>query len=189
AEMVLLNNMFVCCGTALSIATLGSFTISVLSSLISYCTLGATAGSNYEIALWDNNNWYGNGIDTINLTDGANGTATDPAFRGLTTLDAIYVDAVSNVIIKRAAGGFSTYYQAGDYIWLDAAASWTSGAYRIVTVDSDTQMTLATSPAATDVTGGIARTIRTAVGVSDCRPGESSDVLTQGLGLSLGVGA
>jgi len=180
---------FAGCGTAVT-ATTASFA-TVLDNLLAYNTIGAnwTSGTNDRRNLLDYNNWYGNGADVSNVTKGSHDTAHDPAFQDLHSWTDIVVSAGSNVVITSVTGGFSTYYQAGDYIWIDAAAGWTSNVYRIVSVDSATQLTLATSPAAVNTTGGIARTIRTAVGVSDCRLGAASDCRGAGLGLTLGTGA
>ena len=187
--VLLTGSTFAGCGTAVT-ATTASFA-TVLDNLLAYNTIGAnwTSGTNYRRNLLDYNNWYGNGADVSNVTKGSHDTAYDPAFQGLHSWTDLVVSAGSNVVVTSVTGGFSTYYQAGDYIWIDAAAGWTSNAYRIATVDSATQLTLATSPAAVNTTGGIARTIRTAVGVSDCRLGAASDCRGAGLGLTLGTGA
>ena len=87
------------------------------------------------------------------------------------------------------AGSWSATPTQLDFAVWPGTAPLASGAYRITAIGSATQMTLASSPAAVNKTGGIARTIRTAVGASDCRPGTASSVLTAGLGLTLGVGS
>lgn len=186
----MIGNTIVGCGTGVYTSGAAQLWL-LLNNIITHNTTGANwaGGTNYGLNIADYNNWYGNGTDVTNLTKGANDTADDPAFAALHSWTDLVVSAGSNVVITSVTGGFDTYYEAGDYIWIDAATDWTSGCYRIVSVDSANQLTLATSPAAVNTTGGIARTIRTAVGVSDCTPGAASDVLTQGLGLSLGVGA
>ena len=157
---------------------------------IAYCTRGAnwSGGTAQCSNYWDYNNWYGNGTDVTKVTKGPHDTASDPAFQGLRSWTDFVVSAGNNKIVTSVTGGLSTYYQAGDYIWFDAATGWTSGAYLINSVDSANQLTLNTSPAAVNVTGGIARTLRTSVGVSDCRLGEASNCRGAGIGLTLGVG-
>lgn len=181
------GNTFVGCGQA--IATTAAADCCVFqNNLFAYCTTGLTWSTNYLNHLVDYNNFYGNGTDVNNVTKGPHDTATDPAFAALHSWTDLVVSAGSNVVITSVTGGFTTYYEAGDYIWIDAATDWTSGCYRIVSVDSTNQLTLATSPAAVNKTGGIARTLRTGVGVSDCTPGAASDVNDGYLGLALGVG-
>jgi hypothetical protein len=180
---------FVGCGTGIEFSG-ASIVNTFLNNIFAHCTKGInlSGGTNYKSNLLEYNNWYGNGTDVTNVTKGAHDTATNPTFQGIRSWTDFVVSAGSNVIVTSATGGLSTYFQAGDSIWFDAAADWTSGCYRIVTVDSANQLTLATSPAAVNKTGGIARTIRTAVGVSDCRPTAGEEVLDGYLGLSLGVG-
>ena len=183
------------CGSAVKMTTTAS-AWSIRNNIFAHNTVGLnwSGGTNYPDHNLFTNNFFGNGTDVVSVTRGVFDTAYDPAFRGLRSWNDLVLvshSGTTSCVVTSATGGFTSYLQAGDYIWTDASAGWTSGTWRVVSVDSATQITLAYSggfPAADGATGGKAKSLRTAVGVSDCRPGVASLVLTAGLGLTLGVG-
>lgn len=184
-----LNCTFVNCGTGiLSSSTGAAFTI--WNNIFAYCTKGLdwSGGTNYLSNWLEYNDFYGNGTDVTNVNKGSTDDAYDPAFQGLVSWTDLVMDASNNKVFTSVTGGFDTYFEIGSVIWLDAATSWTSGVYRVTDVSS-TSMTLATSPAAVNTTGGKLRTIKTAVNAADCRLGTSSSCRGAGYGLSIGVGS
>jgi len=184
-----LNCTFMGCGTGI-LWTGASDSHLIANDVCAYCTTGisSSGGTNYLNTLLDYNNFYGNGADVTNVTKGPHDTAYDPAFQGLRSWTDLVVSHTDNKVLTSATGGLSTYYQVGDYMWIDAHTGWTSGAYRITAVSAG-GCTLATSPAAVDSTGGVARTCRISVGVSDVRLGTASSCRGAGLALALGVGS
>ena len=148
-----------------------------------------SGATNYLTNFYAYNNFFGNGTDCLYAAKGPTDTAYDPAFQGLHTWSDLACSDHSTFHLTSAAGGFGTYFQVGDGIYIapNAGAHWTGGTFRITAVAAG-QLTLATDPTdGSNASSGAGATIGVSPTVSDCRLGTSSSSLTAVVGLALGV--
>jgi hypothetical protein len=180
AGWLLLNNTINDTADGITGSTASGLT--ALNNIISNMTgHGAKWTTQTDDNRWDYNDFYNPAAGSVDIElvlarnsagtlPGPNDTDIDPQYTTTHSWTDLVVTHANNKVITSAAAGFSTYFAAGNYICITGGVDWTPGNYLINTVDSDGQLTLNTSPAAIDKTGGTATIVtsfKTGTNVAD----------------------
>ena len=156
---ILVNNTTYNCITGISGTT--SYHMSFINNIITGCITGASWTSNELINFWNFNCWYNpEGSDVSNVTKGPNDITNDPLLTSGLVTGTDGATSASGLVFTAAASAPFSGVTINDCLLIKVTGSGaTLGVYTISSVDSTSQITLATSAGAskTGITYGIVK--------------------------------
>lgn len=118
-----------------------------LNNILDSCVTAGQGVSGHDASDYnDFNNYHGNDTDEgSDYTKGPNATAADPEFVGETVWTDLASTTATNILTS-VSGGFNEHFAQHSWIRIESGTNFTAGWYRVTSLDSDTQVTLATDP-------------------------------------------
>lgn len=132
-------------GVGLNMIT-GVTNVRLINSIIYGFTTGVVHADTQSVGYDDYNNYYNNTADVSaagQWQKGENDFALDPVFSNVTQRTGSTAATGASNTLTQTGATFQTWgVQAGDYIYISAGTGVTAGKYGILSVDSETQITV-----------------------------------------------